>query len=173
MTVGWAINSAMIIMAASTFYQNKIDVTELSQSNDMLVPLLGRFSSVVFAVALLLSGISALITSGMAGGSIFAGFFGEPLDLKDNHSRMGVYISIIAALGIVFFIGDPLKGLIVSQIILSIQLPFTIFLQIYLTSSRKVMGVYANTKKNFIFLLSIGLAVTYFNLRLLYSLFFN
>jgi manganese transport protein len=173
MTVGWAINSAMIIMAASTFYQNKIEVTELSQANDMLVPLLGRFSSVVFAVALLLSGISALITSGMAGGSIFAGFFGEPLDLKDNHSRMGVYISIIAALGIVFFIGDPLKGLIVSQIILSIQLPFTIFLQIYLTSSRKVMGVYANTKKNFIFLLSIGLAVTYFNLRLLYSLFFN
>jgi manganese transport protein len=137
----------------------------------MLVPLLGKFSSIVFALALLFAGISSSITSGMAGGSIFAGLYGEPLDLKDNHSRLGIYISLIAALLIIFFISNPFKGLIISQIILSIQLPFTIILQIYLTSSQKVMGLYANTKRTLILLFSIGLVVIYLNFKLLLSLF--
>jgi manganese transport protein len=171
MLVGWAINSAMILMAASTFYKHQVPVGELQQAKEMLVPLLGKFSSIVFALALLFAGISSSITSGMAGGSIFAGLYSEPLDLKDNHSRLGIYISLIAALLIIFFISDPFKGLIVSQIILSIQLPFTIILQIYLTSSQKVMGRYANTKRTLILLFSIGLVVVYLNFKLLFSLF--
>ncbi len=171
MLVGWAINSAMIIMAASTFYKHQIPVGELQQAKEMLAPLLGKFSSIVFALALLFAGISSSITSGMAGGSIFAGLYGEPLDLKDNHSRFGVYISLITALLIIFFIADPYKGLIISQIILSIQLPFTIILQIYLTSSQKVMGRYANTKRTLVLLFSIGLVVIFLNLKLLFSLF--
>lgn len=173
MIVGWAINSAMIIMAAATFYRHHAQVTELQQAKDMLVPLLGNASAVIFAVALLLSGISSSITSGMAGGSIFAGFFGEPLDFKDNHSRLGMYISLTMALILIFFIGNPFKGLIISQMILSIQLPFTIFLQLYLTSSKKVMGKYANTKWTFFLLMVIGAVVTYLNIKLLINLFFS
>jgi len=109
----------------------------------------------------------------MAGGSIFAGFFGEPLDFKDNHSRLGMYISLIFALVLIFFIGNPFKGLIISQMILSIQLPFTIFLQLYLTSSKKVMGKYANTRCTFFVLMSIGAVVTYLNIKLLINLFFS
>ena len=171
MIVGWGINSAMIIMAAATFYKHQVQVGELQQAKDMLIPLLGKASSLIFAFALLLSGISSTITSGMAGGSIFAGFFGEPLDFKDNHSRLGMYISLISATIIIFFISDPFKGLIISQMILSMQLPFTIFLQLYLTSSKKVMGKYANTKWTFFLLVIIGLVVTYLNIRLLFNLF--
>ena len=169
MLIGWAINSAMIIMAAATFYQHKVNVTELGQAQEMLSPILGPAAGIIFAIALLMSGIASTITSGMAGGSIFAGFFGEPLDLKDNHSRLGVYISLFTALVLIFFISDPFKGLIYSQMILSIQLPFTIFLQIYLTSSKKVMGKYANSTWTMFVLLSIGLVVSYLNIRLLMS----
>lgn len=171
MIVGWAINSAMILMAAATFFHHKIPVAELQQAQQMLVPMLGRSASDIFAVALLFAGVASSITSGMAGGSIFSGFFSEPFDLKDNHSRMGVFISLILAVVIIFMISNPFKGLIISQMILSIQLPFTIFLQVYLTSSKKVMGKYANSKWfNFVLLL-VGLVVTYLNIRLLMSIF--
>jgi manganese transport protein len=171
MIVGWAINSAMILMAAATFFHQKIPVVQLQQAQEMLKPLLGRSASDIFAVALLFAGVASSITSGMAGGSIFSGFFSEPFDLKDNHSRLGVFLSLILAVVIIFMINDPFRGLIISQMILSIQLPFTIFLQIYLTSSKKVMGNYANSKwLNFI-LLVVGLIVTYLNIRLLMSIF--
>ncbi len=172
MIIGWAINSAMILLAASTFHKNGIQVTELQQAKEMLNPLLGSFAAVIFAIALLFAGIASTITSGMAGGSIFAGIFGEPLDLKDNHSRLGIYISLITALLIIFLIGDPFKGLIISQMLLSVQLPFTIFTQVYLTSSKKVMGKYANRKSTIVLLLTIGVIVTYLNIRLLISLFY-
>lgn len=167
MIVGWGINSAMILLAAATFFQNKVEVTELQQAESILRPLLGGNASVVFAIALLFAGIASTITSGMAGGSIFAGFFGEPYDIRDNHSRLGVILSLSLALGIIFLVMNPYKGLIISQMILSIQLPFTIFSQIYLTSSKKVMGQYVNKKSTSALLLLIGGIVAFLNLRLL------
>ena len=173
MIVGWAINSAMIILAATTFFNNNIKVDELQQAESLLRPLLGNNASVVFALALLFSGVASSITSAMAGGSIVSGISGEPYDIKDNHTRWGVLISLVGALIIIFFIGDPFKGLILSQVFLSIQLPFTVAIQVYLTSSKKVMGKYANGNFLKIILLIIAAFVTYLNLRLLFSLFFN
>ncbi len=169
MLIGWAINSAMIILAASTFFTHGAKVDELQQAQSMLGPLLGSHAGVVFAIALLFAGIASSITSGMAGGSIFAGLFGEPFDVKDNHSRMGIGISLIVALILIFVIGDPFKALIISQMVLSIQLPFTIFLQIYLTSSKKVMGKYANSKYTTVLMLIIGLLVSFLNVLLFTS----
>lgn len=169
MIVGWAINSAMILMAAATFFRHKTPVAELQQAKNMLVPLLGNNAAVVFAVALLMAGIASTITSAMAGGSIFAGFFSEPFDMKDNHSRLGVLISLIPAVLVIFVISNPFKGLIYSQMLLSIQLPITIFTQIYLTSSTKVMSKYANSLLLTMFLLLIGAVVTFLNIRLLVS----
>jgi len=173
MIIGWAINSAMIILAAATFFNHKIEVTELQQAESLLRPLLGNNASVVFALALLLSGIASSITSAMAGGSIASGISGEPYDIKDNHSRWGVIISLIGALIIIFFINDPFRGLLYSQVFLSIQLPFTVGIQVYLTSSEKVMGKYANTRFMNILLLIIAVFVAYLNFRLLFSLIFN
>ena len=171
MLIGWAINSSMILLAATTFFRNKVVVTELEQAQALLIPLLGNNSAVIFAVALLLAGIASTITSGMAAGTIFAGMYKEPYDIKDNHSRMGVGISLLVALAIIFVISNPYKGLIYSQMILSIQLPFTIFLQVYLTSSEKVMGKYKNSAFSKYLLYSIGAIVTVLNIALFVSLF--
>ena len=144
MGIGWAINSAMILLAASTFFVTGTPVEELQQAKSLLDPLLGNQAGIVFALALLMAGISSTVTSGMAAGSIFAGIFGESYHIKDVHSRVGVLLSLGIALLIIFFIGDPFQGLIYSQMVLSFQLPFTVFLQVGLTSSRRVMGPYAN-----------------------------
>lgn len=171
MIVGWAINSAMILLAASTFFRTHTPVTELQQANQLLIPLLGNNAAVVFAVALLFAGIASTITSGMAAGSIFSGMYKEPYDIDDNHSRSGIAISLILALGIIFLITNPFKGLIISQMILSIQLPITIFLQVYLTSSQKVMGKYKNTLPTKILLYGLGVIVTVLNVALFISFF--
>ena len=167
MAAGWAINSAMILLAASTFFQNGTHVEELSQAQALLAPLLGNNASNIFAIALLLAGISSTITSGMAAGSIFAGMFGEAYNTKDTHSIVGILISLGAALLIIFFIADPFEGLIYSQMILSVQLPFTVFLQVSLTSSKRVMGIYANRSWNSAFLYFLATIVTVLNIWLL------
>ena len=124
MLVGWAINSAMILLAAATFFVSRTPVSELQQADSLLRPLLGSHATVVFAVALLLAGIASTITSGMAAGTIFAGMFREPYDRKDPHSRFGVALSLVAAFVVIIVISDPFKGLIYSQMALSVQLPF-------------------------------------------------
>jgi len=169
MIVGWAINSAMILIAATTFFAQKVQVTQLSQAQQMLTPLLGNTASVVFAIALLFAGISSSVTAGMAGGSIFAGMFGKNYNIDDKHTKLGIGITLVGAAIVIFFITNPFKGLIYSQMLLSIQLPITIFLQIYLTSSKKVMGKYANTPLNKITLWIIALIVTGLNIMLLLS----
>ena len=85
MIVGWAINSAMILLAAATFFKSGIQVEELQQAKSLLEPLLGNNAAMVFALALLMAGISSTITSGMAAGSIFSGIFGESYHIKDSH----------------------------------------------------------------------------------------
>jgi len=171
MIIGWAINSAMILLAAATFFKTKTPVSELQQANELLSPLLGLHASIVFAVALLFAGIASTITSGMAAGSIFAGMYKEPYDIKDNHTRLGIAISLVVAYIIILLITNPFQGLIISQMILSIQLPVTIFFQVYLTSSEKVMGKYKNSTTSKIFLNILGVIVTVLNVALFISLF--
>ncbi|MGC9125284.1 MAG: Nramp family divalent metal transporter [Caldisericaceae bacterium] len=144
MIAGWAINSAMIIVAAEVFFSRGIVVTELETAQATLIPLLGNLASTVFALALLFAGLASSITAGMAAGSIFAGIFSEPFDIHDNHSRLGVLITILSAMAIVFFLKDTYNALIISQVILSIQLPWTILAQITLTGQSRVMGKYKN-----------------------------
>lgn len=169
MIVGWAINSAMILLAATTFYQHGTEVTDLAQAKDLLTPLLGNNAGNIFAIALLLAGISSTITSGMAAGSIFAGMFNESYNSKDPHSIVGIAISYGVSLLVILFIGDPFKGLLISQMVLSLQLPFTVFLQVSLTSSKKVMGHYANKKWNTVLLYSLACVVTILNIWLFFD----
>ncbi|MDR1681170.1 MAG: Nramp family divalent metal transporter [Prevotellaceae bacterium] len=169
MVIGFCINSAMIILAAATFFQDHTPVTELQQAQTMLRPLLGGNAAMVFALALLFAGIASSVTSGMAGGSIFSGIFSEPYDIKDRHSKTGVLLSIVVAAGLILFISNPFQGLILSQMALSIQLPITVITQIYLTSSKKVMGAYANRKASVALLALIAAVICYLNVRLFLS----
>ena len=169
MGVGWAINSAMILLAAATFFANHIGVEELQQAKSLLEPLLGNQAATIFALALLMAGISSTVTSGMAAGSIFAGMFGESYHVKDVHSRVGILLSLGIALVVILFIENPFQGLIISQMVLSIQLPFTIFLQVGLTSSKRVMGQYANSQWSSFVLYTMAVIVSVLNLALLFS----
>ncbi len=167
MGLGWAINSAMILIAAAVFFTNQVSVDALDQAQTMLKPLLGDGAALIFAIALFFSGIASTTTAGIAGGSIYAGLFEEAYNIKDHHSWHGVLLTYGLALVVLFFIADPFQGLIYSQIALSIQLPWTIILQIYLTSSKKIMGKYANTKLQKTLLWSIGGIVAILNIMLL------
>jgi len=168
MIIGFIINSAMVLVSI-TFFRNNISVAELEQAQELLKPLLGNSAAIVFAIALLFAGIASCITAGMAGGSIFTGLFKKSYDINDSHTKIGVLITVISALIIIFFISNPFKGLLYSQMLLSVQLPITIFTQIYLTSSKKVMGEYKNTLAENVMLWIIGAIVTALNIMLLVS----
>ena len=167
MSIGWAINSAMILVAAAVFFTKHVQVNDLAQATDMLRPLLGNSAAILFALALLFAGISSTATAGMAGGSIFAGIFGEAYDVQDYHSWHGVLLTYWLAVAIILLIDDPFAGLIYSQMALSVQLPLTIALLIYLTSSKRVMGKFANSLRLKIILGSIGAIVVVLNIMLL------
>ena len=167
MAVGWAINSAMVILAASTFFAHGIVIDDLSMAAATLEPMLGSAARVIFALALLFAGLSSSVTAGMAAGTISAGIVEEPYDIHDRHSSLGVIGTFVAAVVVIFFVTDPFQGLVWSQALLSLQLPITIFTQIALTSSGKVMGKYANGPRLKALLVAIGVVVTALNAILL------
>ena len=171
MGVGWAINSAMIVLAAATFYQKHLVVDSLEQAQAMLRPILGPAAGTVFALALLCAGLASTVTAGMAGGSIYTGMLGRPYNIREGRSRFGVVLALLPALLAIFLVKDTFQALILSQVCLSVQLPVTIILQIHLTSSPKVMGTYANTPLGRVLLWATALAVIALNLLLLRSIF--
>lgn len=163
MIVGWAINSAMVILAASTFFSQGIVIDDLSLAAATLEPMLGPAARVIFALALLFAGLSSSVTAGMAAGTISSGIANEPYDIHDRHSSLGVMGTFILAVVVIFFVTDPFQGLVWSQALLSLQLPITIFTQIWLTSSPAVMGKYANGPRLKALLVGIGVVVTILN----------
>lgn len=143
MNGAWLINSAMVIMAAGAFAglaaHGLEPVTSIEQAHQTLGPLLGPMSAVMFAVALLCSGLSSSTVGVMAGQVIIEGFLSIkfPIYLR----RL---ITIIPAL-IVIAVGlDPLKILILSQVVLSFALPFALVPLIWLTSRTRLMGEFTN-----------------------------
>ncbi len=167
MGVGWAINSAMIVMAAAVFFNHGIIVSELPQVTRTLTPLFGRLSSVIFSLGLVFAGLSSSVTAALAGGSVFAGIFHEPYDIGDPHSRAGLLLTLVGALVCILPLADPFTGILWSQVVLSLQLPFTMIPLILLTSSRKVMGAYANSRRNVFSLWLVSGVVIVLNLALL------
>lgn len=167
MGVGWAINSAMVILAATTFFARGIVVDDLAVAASTLSPILGDAASAIFAVALLFAGLSSSVTAGMAAGTISAGMFDEEYDIHDRHSSIGVALAFAAALAACFAVKDAFAGLVWSQALLSLQLPVTVFTLIGLTSSRRVMGRHANSRPLACALAAIGIVVTAFDAALL------
>lgn len=115
-------------MAAATFYRKgEGAVNDLSVAGNMLTPLLGKGASVIFALALLLAGLSSSITAGMAGGTIFSGIFNKPYDISTKETRQGVLITMVPAALLILLVRSPFDGLIYSQMLLGMQLPHHCF----------------------------------------------
>ncbi|MGL4589782.1 MAG: Nramp family divalent metal transporter [Mycoplasmatales bacterium] len=171
MIVGMLINAAMVILAAATFFNQGLVVDDLAIAADMLKPLLGASAAGVFALALLFAGIASSITAAMTGGILSSSLIGEAYNQEDRHTTIGILLVTIAAVLTIMGISDPFYGLIISQIILSIQLPITIVTQVKLTNNRELMGEFRNTMTEKILLYSCGAVVIFLNMILVVQLF--
>ena len=137
------LNGAILVMAAATFHGSGHEgVADISDAYLLLAPLLGtQLASTLFAVALLFSGQNATLTGTLAGQIVMEGFLNIRLRpwLRRLITRL---IAIIPALITVGLYGERGSGalLILSQVILSLQLPFAVFPLVLFTSDRRKMG---------------------------------
>ncbi len=137
------LNGAILVMAAATFHGTGHEgVADISDAYLLLAPLLGtQLASTLFAVALLFSGQNATLTGTLAGQIVMEGFLNIRLRpwLRRLITRL---IAIIPALITVGFYGERGSGalLILSQVILSLQLPFAVFPLVLFTGDRRKMG---------------------------------
>ena len=105
---------------------------------------------------------------------VLLGLIGMLVALILDKMRPGiVLLSLVVALVIIMVVSNPFMGLVYSQMVLSIQLPVTIFLQVYLTSSERVMGIYKNKVSTKYMLYMLGGIVSALNVALLASLIWN
>jgi manganese transport protein len=147
LTLALFINAAILIVAAATFHRaGRTDVAEIGQAYQLLTPLLGvAGASAVFAFALLASGQNSTLTGTLAGQIVMEGFLN--LRLRPWLRRLitrGIAIVPAALTAIFFGANGTARLLILSQVILSLQLPFAVFPLVHFTSDRAKMGEFVN-----------------------------
>ncbi|NJL51337.1 MAG: divalent metal cation transporter, partial [Hydrococcus sp. SU_1_0] len=141
------INSAILIVAAATFhFSGNQQVADLEHAYQLLSPVLGvGAASTIFAFALLASGQSSTLTATLAGQIVMEGFLHIRLPqwLRRLATRL---IAIVPALMAIVFFGEQSAGelLVLSQVILSLQLPFAVIPLVMFTSDRRLMGEFVN-----------------------------
>src|SRR4051812_29836988 len=139
------INGAILVMAAATFHGTGYEeVADISDAYKLLSPLLGTtMASILFAVALLCSGQNATLTGTLAGQIVMEGFINLRLRpwLRRLITRL---LAIIPAVAVIALYGDAGTGplLILSQVVLSLQLPFAVFPLVAFTGDRHKMGAF-------------------------------
>jgi manganese transport protein len=142
MTLAGFVNLAMMYMAASVFNTSgHSHVADLTTAYHTLTPLLGSAAASVFLISLLASGISSSVVGTMAGQVIMQGFVGFTIPLWIRRVVTMAPTVIIVAMGV-----DPTKTLVISQVVLSIVLPFPIIALIYFTQKKDLMGVLTNKR---------------------------
>ena len=141
------INAAILIMAAATFHgTGHQEVADIGDAYALLSPLLGSgVASVVFAIALLSSGQNATLTGTLAGQIVMEGFMNIRLRpwLRRLITRL---VAIVPAIIVVMMYGERGTGalLILSQVVLSLQLPFAVIPLVLFTSDRRIMGPFVS-----------------------------
>jgi manganese transport protein len=147
LNIAFLINVAILILAAATFHKHGLGVTELQQAHQLLAPLLGTATaSAVFGVALLVSGQSSTITGTLAGQVVMEGFLN--LKMSPGIRRFATRIlAVVPAVIVLSLCGDrgALSLLILSQVVLSLQLPFAVIPLIRFTGSQQLLGELKNS----------------------------
>ncbi len=136
------VNAAILIIAASTFFNTGVDVREIQDAHKMLAPMLGStLAPILFAIALIAAGQSSTVTGTLAGQIIMEGYLNLRLQpiVRRLLTRL---IAIVPAFLTIFYLGEEKTGdlLILSQVILSLQLGFAIIPLIHFVSNKKRMG---------------------------------
>jgi len=168
------INAAILVIAAATFHgTGHQDVADIGDAYQLLTPLLGTtMASVLFAVALLCSGQNATLTGTLAGQIVMEGFINLRLRpwLRRLITRV---IAIVPAIIVVYLYGERGTGalLILSQVVLSLQLPFAVFPLVMFTSSRAKMGEFVSPRWLTALAWLVAVIIAVLNLWLLYQTF--
>jgi manganese transport protein len=146
MNMAFFVNAAILVMAAANFHSRGIEVTEIQQAHELLQGVLGsQIAPLAFAVALLAAGQSSTITGTISGQIVMEGFLNLRIRpwLRRAITRalaLGPAVVVIALMGS----EGVYKMLILSQVVLSLQLPFAIIPLIHFTADKGKMGLFAN-----------------------------
>ncbi len=163
------INSAMLIMAASTFFNQGLrTVGTIQEAYRTLQPLLGRASGAVFAISLLASGLSSSSVGTMAGQVIMQGFLHSHIPPWIRRLATMLPSLIVIALGL-----EPTRTLVISQVVLSFGLPFAIIPLITFTRRKDLMGALVNHRITTIIASMAAALILGLNFYLVYQAFFG
>jgi manganese transport protein len=165
------VNAAILIVAAAAFHTRGLhNVAEIADAYQLLTPVLGAsLASTVFAFALLASGQNSTLTGTLAGQIVMEGF----LNIRLKPWLRRLITRAIAIIPAVLVIGIAGEGkvtalIIVSQVVLSFQLPFAIIPLIQFTSNRSKMGDFVNSRITTVLAWIVAAIVLYFNAKLLW-----
>ena len=162
MNGAWLINSAMIVMAAAVWFRTGTPFT-FDEAHLTLRPILPAVSGAAFGMALLFSGLSSSTVGTMAGQVIIEGF----LDVKFSVFLRRL-ITIIPSLVVIALKLDPLKILVLSQVVLSFAIPFALVPLVLLTRSKSVMEDMVNRRPTNVMAYVVTAVIVGLNLLLLY-----
>jgi manganese transport protein len=167
MGVAGFVNAAMLVMAASTFHRGGLTgVGTIQEAHRTLEPLLGKAAGAVFALSLLASGLSSSTVGTSAGQVIMQGFLERHIPVWLRRAVTFAPSLLVIALGL-----DPTRTLVISQVVLSFGLPFTIVPLVLFTANRRLMGALANRRVTTAAAGLIAGLVIAMNLYLLYRIF--
>jgi manganese transport protein len=142
MAIAGLINMAMLVMAASTFFRSGLhDVESLENAHKTLEPLLGGAAGLLFAVALLTSGLSSSAVGTLAGQVVMQGFIRRQIPIFVRRAATMAPAFVVIGLG-----ADPSRTLVISQVVLSFGIPFALVPLVVFTSRRSVMGALTNAR---------------------------
>jgi manganese transport protein len=174
LTFALFINAAILILGAAAFHTRGLhDVAEISDAYKLLTPVLGAsLASTLFACALLASGQNSTLTGTLAGQIVMEGFLNLRLKpwLRRLSTRALAIIPAIIVIGI-YGEGKVTSLLILSQVVLSFQLPFAVIPLVQFTSDKVKMGGFANSKLTAVIAWVVAIAIVVFNAELLYLTF--
>jgi manganese transport protein len=165
LNMAWLVNAAILIMSAAVFYRHGLPVASIEEAHQTLRPLLGGVSSLVFAVGLLASGLASSTTATLAGQVILGGFLDVRLSIWSRRLLTMLPALVVIGLGM-----DPLRILILSQVSLSLQLPFAVVPLILFTRRRDIMGEYVNRALTTALAAAAGVIIIGLNGLLLFQL---
>ncbi len=140
MSLAGIINMAMLIMAASVFFKSGAhNVDSLEGAHKTLQPILGGASSVLFALALLASGLSSSAVGTLSGQVVMQGFIRRRIPIFVRRVITMLPALVVIAIGL-----DPSRTLVLSQVVLSFGIPFALIPLVVFTSKKRIMGVLVN-----------------------------
>ncbi|WP_373016932.1 Nramp family divalent metal transporter [Thiomicrorhabdus sp.] len=147
LTAAWIVNSSILIMASAAFHEKGLLITDIDEAYHTLGPLLGGSAALTFAIALLASGVASSATGTLAGQIVFESFFKKrPINILKIRVYIRLATMIPAAIAILLST-KPLTLLVLSQVILSMQLPFAVIPLVMMTSNQQLMGDLVNDLK--------------------------